>query len=792
MRFEVSARTILQLGRELISSDGVAFYELIKNAFDAQEIQFKQQTKGLSDAELVNVVKEVWVRVVVILPFDIVKNARTKLEDTELTVEEVQTLASDLATRVDRSAPQGDELYKRLKQTDSKTALIDMLDASSSIEVEDFGEGMSDDDLREIYLLIGTTSRKDQGNNDHIFLGEKGIGRLSAMRLGDQLSIRTAKRHEERWNGLNIDWREFEKHSLLEDVAVEPFFGEAKTVDECGTKILIHALRDAWSEEKLRDIGRDELSRFVDPFSEHLTNQIYLSYNGSPVGIPPMNRLLFDNAHAKVHGGLNLTERGSPLFWADIDLRIFKTQEEIRIEKTDLLSVADCSTSTLESLGSFKFVLYWFNRQALIAVEAIGKKRDVQKLVNQWSGGLMLYRDGFRVPPYGGADDDWLDIDRIALSSQGYKVNRAQLIGKIDITKAGNQNLVDQTNREGLQDTTEKKALKNLMIALLLNFRSYINQIEELKSLADAPGIEVLKTRFADQKKQLLTNVRVLKSIAKENPNIGLEVLATEFSHVASNISKTIASVLTQEKEVESRGKRIEDLAGLGLLVDMVAHDLNQSLVQSVTQIRRASKSTADKSLVATLKSAEAQLKTLQKRVSRIDKAAISSRQRKTDVCVYDVISTVFEGRSEQLKTLSIDHSISCTGSAKTFRVRFVEGMLYQIFENLIENSIYWLRELRTVSPSHKSKITVKIDTSSGVVYFSDNGPGVSPTNKSRIFAHGFSLKRKMHGKGLGLYISKCWAEDQGASLDLTEVSDREDGYLNTFVLEFGANERSA
>ncbi len=35
MAFKVTARTLLQLGSELISSDAIAFYELIKNAFDA-------------------------------------------------------------------------------------------------------------------------------------------------------------------------------------------------------------------------------------------------------------------------------------------------------------------------------------------------------------------------------------------------------------------------------------------------------------------------------------------------------------------------------------------------------------------------------------------------------------------------------------------------------------------------------------------------------------------------------------------------------------------------------------
>ena len=34
--FKVSARTVLELGSELISSDIIAFYELVKNSFDAK------------------------------------------------------------------------------------------------------------------------------------------------------------------------------------------------------------------------------------------------------------------------------------------------------------------------------------------------------------------------------------------------------------------------------------------------------------------------------------------------------------------------------------------------------------------------------------------------------------------------------------------------------------------------------------------------------------------------------------------------------------------------------------
>ena len=74
----------------------------------------------------------------------------------------------------------------------------------------------------------------------------------------------------------------------------------------------------------------------------------------------------------------------------------------------------------------------------------------------------MLFRDGFRVFPYGNSDDDWLDLDRKALASSGYKVNRKQIIGQVKITMSGNPCLIDQTNREGLRDCLEKEALVNL------------------------------------------------------------------------------------------------------------------------------------------------------------------------------------------------------------------------------------------------------------------------------------------------------------------------------------------
>ena len=66
----------------------------------------------------------------------------------------------------------------------------------------------------------------------------------------------------------------------------------------------------------------------------------------------------------------------------------------------------------------------------------------------------MLFRDGFRINPYGGPEDDWLELDKRAFRSRGFKLNRQQVIGRVLIDYR-NTRLVEQTNREGLTDTPE-------------------------------------------------------------------------------------------------------------------------------------------------------------------------------------------------------------------------------------------------------------------------------------------------------------------------------------------------
>ena len=98
-------------------------------------------------------------------------------------------------------------------------------DDHNSIEISDTGSGMSLAEISTNFLTIGTPARKrevdrilTQGGSKTP-LGEKGIGRLSAMRLGERLRMETARAEDARLNLLEIDWRMFENlDAMIEDV----------------------------------------------------------------------------------------------------------------------------------------------------------------------------------------------------------------------------------------------------------------------------------------------------------------------------------------------------------------------------------------------------------------------------------------------------------------------------------------------------------------------------------------------------------------------------------------------
>ncbi len=400
----------------------------------------------------------------------------------------------------------------------------------------------------------------------------------------------------------------------------------------------------------------------------------------------------------------------------------------------------------------------------------------------------MLYRDGFRVHPYGGADDDWLDLDQKALASGGYKVNRRQIIGKVDITSRDNPQLIDQTNREGLRDSDEKRALVRLLKHVLeTEMRVFLNNVEKSIYEDKQLDLNVLAKRVDEEVKSAIRNVRELVG---KLPNPKEEVKVVSSIHESF---KRIQQSMSDAKEVANSYKRGHQqtvhLAGVGLMVEMLAHELNRAAANALATLSVSKERDLPVEVRGQFRTLESQMKTLQKRLRVLDPLSTAGRQRKETFELVSWVEQTVSEHSAQFKQNDIKVAITVLPkSSSTLRVKMVKGMLVQVLENLISNSVYWLRKQAELNEKFNPKIDIVIDTEGEEIDFTDNGPGVEEDRREEIFLPFVTLKPSGEGKGLGLYISREIANYHDATLYLSEAPSVHKRRLNTFVFSFGKN----
>lgn len=779
--FRVSARTVLQLGAELISSDTIAFNELIKNSFDAGS-------------------KNVIVRIVERIPFVLAGELRTKLESVQhLSVlnKDARSAMNEVQERIEESAngnaPGISEYLQRVAVANSSHVLLSLLDEAATIEFADKGEGMSLRELNEVYLTIGTSSRmkmrlaRASGHESgRPILGEKGIGRLSAMRLGMRLQVKTTKKGERNWHLLDVDWRAFEKDldAMIESVIIEPVEGPAKKdKDEQGTQILITALNSAWSTEKVEAIAA-ELSKLMNPFTKRILFPVSVYFNKTRVEIPPFNNLLFEHAHATVSACLSMEEGNKPVLRGRVNYLLERKEKSFLLEGATLKSFADVkSLNVLQSLGPFKMEAYWYNRRILSEITGIGDREQVRKLVRAWSGGLMLFRDGFRVAPYGGPNDDWLNLDRSALAGRAFKVNRAQLIGKVDISSNNNPQLIDQTNREGLRDNPEKEALKTLLLNILtVELRGFLEKVDKVKR-KPITFIE-LEDRVEAEERSLEQTIRQLRHITINIKGIDIGSIEKSLRDSVKEIERIMTDAKELAEQYDNDRSQVIHLAGLGMMVEHIAHELVRTTEHTLKTLNDTLGRSLPSDAKVLLSNVEAQLVSLRKRLTLLDPHTTSGRQVKEPVPLVATIEDILRGHAAQFVRHGITAKVLTVPPSREVIVKMVRGMFIQVIENLISNSVYWLKQQKEIEPALKPIITVTVRTDVKEVHFSDNGPGIARSDHEDIFRPFFTRKPPGKGKGLGLYISRQIAEYHGAKLELEATKDRQTGNYHTFIID--------
>ena len=783
MSFTFDARTLLELGKELISTDEVALYELIKNAVDAQASRVEIIVRCLFTPSDIRETKALLQR----------KPSGRKAATDRLVALSTDPANDDFVRLLTtlRAAPDDKRFCAGLDRGHERL---------NWIQIRDQGEGMSLADLKNKFLRIGTRSRHDENMRGARNLGDKGIGRLSAMRLGDRLKVTTSTACEAKWNLLEIDWTAFANANgqAVEDIRIEPVLGEDKhRPNESGTTIEISGLQADWDAVRFADVLQGRIARMIDPFEPGAANKLLVArHNGSRILVPSIPQALLDAAHAVCHVKFRI-DAGEPVIAGSVDYKYRHRSIQISARGAEVYSLTQSafkrrakrghaafrnvplSKSAFEQLNAFDCDIYWFNRRVIDAVEGLSSSQaETRQEISHWSGGPMLYRYGYRILPYGDPDDDWLELDENAFGVSGFKLNRQQVIGRVRLDTPHGA-LSEQTNREGLIQSEVVDALRKMLMWVVHDqIRGLINQADDIE-LLERRAAEQDNRRVSDLRKRVEAALDRLKQQAGGATTDAIEELqkgVAQLSDQSATLVKRLEDVIT---EAEEDREKFVYLAGIGLMTEFIFHELERAVAYAIDALSRGSLRTA------TIDSLREQLKTLHKRIAAFDELSGEKRQTKSAFDLADLIDEVLSNHANEFERHRIE--IEFKRPRGPYMVKAVRGMVIQILENLIVNSVYWLKQQKRFQSGFKPWLQIVLSPVEKNLTVEDNGPGIAPDRGERIFQPFTTTKPVGQGRGLGLYIAQDMAKYHGWKLRLDVAVGRQRAErVNMFVLSMG------
>lgn len=454
---DIDAQVVHQLGDELITDSEQALLELVKNSYDA-------------DAEWCNVV----------IDTTAVETVRRLVpSDGEVSVEGPVDGADIEAD----AEPQQDKGYQDVK-------LVGL------ISIEDNGTGMSPADIQRGWLTVSISPKramKARGEVTEKFnrtpLGDKGLGRLGTMRLGDRLVIKTFHSPTENGHKVTIFWNDCESGRPLSTVPVD--VEEIAPSGSTGTTIEISGLRDIpyWVGEPQLKRLEMKLSTFISPFRSFRDFTIALTVDKHDVNLVSFPTRFFDTALGKfdfvwdkgelsLGGAVKLVvfKGNDPDFFAQHVfpdsggelLQFLLAHKRVAryapkkprskkwfLEFTDSYSLQDVAAHVSQGTeradpGPFLGEIFMFLlRGGGDQMQEVAKRvRDYTQFVKELSG-VYVYRDNFRIR----LGKDWLNLgEQWTSGGSWYGLRPGNAIGFFEISSQGNPNLIEKSDREGFVD----------------------------------------------------------------------------------------------------------------------------------------------------------------------------------------------------------------------------------------------------------------------------------------------------------------------------------------------------
>ena len=350
------------------------------------------------------------------------------------------------------------ELIKNARDAKSKSVNIsfsnaDEIQATSRITVQDFGSGMSLDDVVNKWLNIAYSEKRQDA--DGRFAGDKGIGRFSCDRLGKKLDLYTKKKDGELIH-LMVNWPDFEVDDidmeissikLTPQVISDDVFTRNTELESfsSGTCLVISDLREIWGAKKLPRLKK-ELERFIiDP---NKTFNVYLRSND-----------VKNNKGKLVYDGKIENRLATKLDDKSISVRAAVSKDgksittELRHYGTTILSYEE--DNSYSELNDIKAHIHYLNPASKVSFKNITGFKSFDY------GSVMLFFNGFRVMPYGDPKDDWLQLNQRKAQGTRRYLGTREVFGIVEINDSSRK-FSPVSSREGMENNLAFKQLSDL------------------------------------------------------------------------------------------------------------------------------------------------------------------------------------------------------------------------------------------------------------------------------------------------------------------------------------------
>jgi signal transduction histidine kinase len=696
------------------------------------------------------------------------------------------------------------ELVKNAFDADASRVTVSFKNLSdkkgASILIEDDGHGMTRQDILEHWMSPSTdvkVGKKSPGGRP--LLGHKGIGRFSAMRLGDELRLETSPNGVAEVYFLEVDWEVFRATDrYLEDVGLELQIRTDVPKEQGGTSLLITSLNDEWDGRRLERLLR-ELRLLLSPLPQEFldTFRIYLDLTDSGLEDGPLVREVQEIepyqipavadyiVTTEIHENGGFSFRYERQLHEDDEIELLASEEgtDIRSKFPEREDWPEFSLPL--PCGSVQIQLHIWDRDREILLgkasrlgeaEQLGL-RAIRRLLDDISG-VAIYRDGFRVRPYGDPDQDWLELAQRRVQNPTMRIGPNQLRGVVSISSVRNPRLEDKSSREGLKENDAYQALRASVLAVLGWMEPYRFSFRKRHRLGRPPPkstkalLEERKSSFDELRKYSQRHITDLK-------------LRTRFGRLLERAERVSDR---EHDRLDLQAELLHDFHALGLLARFVLHEgrnLDSSLDSALNNIQRYTKlglEEAPKRIViegdlvdaffASLVSAIGAEERLERLLDNLDPLTRPRRRRRPKVDVLAIAEKAVAILGPQFEKAGIEVSLPAEGA----RAVAWEADVFHALFNLLHNSLYWVQQV----PGRR-EITMKLQKAvrpsseerppTLEILLSDSGPGVSEATSSSMFDLGYS--EKPGGTGIGLFIAREAIERSKGTIELVNPGER-------------------